>query len=81
MARELMAITGLTARELVALARSAFGTASAVVAGTVMAARAVTQGIFCKDNTTGDGFGLAMIGNPPSFVYLCMAQSMSGVTL
>jgi len=64
MARELMAITGLTAQELVHLARSAFATASA----TVSAARAAAMGIFCNDGTTGDGMGLKLIGNCPPFV-------------
>ena len=59
MARELMAITGLTAQELVHLARSAFATASA----TVSAARAAAMGIFCNDGKVGDGMGLALIGN------------------
>jgi len=64
MAIELMAITGLTAQQFVTLARSAFGAVSA----TVSTARAVAMGIFCADGSTGDGFGLCLIGNPPSFV-------------
>jgi len=64
MARELMVITGLTAQQLVTLARSAFGAASA----TVRSARAAVMGIFCADGSTGDGVGLCLIGNPPSFV-------------
>ena len=72
MARELMAMTGLTAQELVHLARSAFGTASAPVS----AARAAAMGIFCPDGTTGDGMGLKLIGNCPPFVEQCIADGM-----
>jgi len=68
MARELMAITGLTALQLVALARSAFGTAGGAASATWSTARAAVMGIFSKDNTTGDGLGLCLIGNPPCFV-------------
>ena len=68
MARELMAITGLTAQEFVDLAHSAFGVASAIVGATGKAARAAAMGIFGADGSTGDGFGLCLIGNPPSFV-------------
>ena len=72
MARELMAITGLTAQELVHLARSAFAAASA----TVSAERAAAMGIFCRDGQTGDGMGLALIGNCPPFVEQCEAGCM-----
>jgi len=58
MARELMAITGLTAQALVHLARSAFGTASACLS----AASAASLGIFLTDSVTGDGMGLCLIG-------------------
>jgi len=61
MARELMAITGLTARALVILARSAFSAA----AGAVGTARAVSLGVFLNDGVTGDVRGLNLLGNPP----------------
>jgi len=57
-ALELMAITGLTAEELVNLARSAFGAASA----TVSAARAAALHVFCSDGITGDGRGVDLVG-------------------
>jgi len=57
-ARELMALTGLSAQELVHLARSAFGTASAAASSV----RAAALGIFCNDGITGDGLGLLLIG-------------------
>jgi len=72
MARELMAITGLTAQELVHLACSAFGSASA----TVNDARTAAMGIFCNDDTTGDGMGLKLIGNCPPFVQPGIADGM-----
>jgi len=40
------------------------GIASAMVS----TARAAAMGIFCADGSTGDGLGLCLIGNPPSFV-------------
>ena len=61
MARELMAITGLTARALVHLARSACA-ASGAAAG---AASAVSLGVFLNDGVTGDVRGLNLLGNPP----------------
>jgi len=76
-ARELMAITGLTAQELVTLARSAFGAASAAVSD----ARAAAMGIFCRDDITGDGLGLLLIGNSPPFVEQCRAGSRCCRTL
>ena len=76
MARELMAITGLSAQELVRLARSAFGTAGGAVSATVSAERAAVLGIFCHDRTTGDGMGLCLIGNCPLLVYRCMVDCM-----
>ena len=69
MVRELMAITGLTAQELVHLARSACGAPSA----TVSAARAAAMGIFLTDGITGDGMGLNLIGKCPPFVEQCIA--------
>jgi len=66
MARELMAITGLSARELVRLVRSAFGAdggaAGGAASATINAERAAAMGIFCSDGVTGDGMGLRMIG-------------------
>jgi len=62
MARELMAITGMTAKELVHLARAAFGAVSACN----NAARAAVLGIFSRDGITGDGRGLCLLGSPPS---------------
>jgi len=72
MARELMAITGLSAKELVHLARSAFGAVGGRAGGrasaTVSAARAAAMGIFCPDGVTGDGMGLLLIGKCPLLV-------------
>jgi len=63
MARELMAITGLSAQELVHLARSAFGAGGGTASATASAARAAAMGVFCNDGVTGDGLGLDLIGN------------------
>jgi len=68
MARELMAIAGLTDQQSVALARSAFGAAGGAASAIVSTARAAAMGIFCADGSTGDGLGVCLIGNPPSFV-------------
>jgi len=68
MARELMAITGLSAQELVHLARSAFGAASACLS----AARAAQLGIFLSDRITGDALRLCLIGGPPPSAYICV---------
>jgi len=57
-----MAITGLSARELVHLARSAFGAVGGAASATINAERAAAMGIFCSDGVTGDGMGLRMIG-------------------
>jgi len=62
MARELMAITGLSAQELVRLARSAFGTVGGTASAAVSSGRAAALGIFFSDRTTGDGLGLCLIG-------------------
>ena len=68
--RELMAITGLTAQELVNLARSAFGAARGAVSAANSAATAVRPHVFCSDGITGDGFGVDLVGmyphTPPS---------------
>ena len=61
MLRELMAITGLSAQELVRIARSAFGAASAASS----ASRAAAMGIFCNDGVTGDGMGFCLMGKWP----------------
>ena len=61
-ARELMAITGLSAQELVRLARSAFGTVGGTASAAVSSVRAAALGIFCRDGITGDGLGLCLIG-------------------
>ena len=53
-----MVITGLTAQELVDLARAAFGSASA----TVSAERAAALGVYCQDVKTGDGLGVDLVG-------------------
>jgi len=76
-----MAITGLTAQELVHLARSAFGAAFGAASATVSAARAAAMGIFCRDGQTGDGMALRLIGNFPPFVEQCSAGSRRGRTL
>ena len=82
MASELMAITGLTARALVHLARSAFGTVLACLS----AASAASLGIFLSDGVTGDGMGLCLIrrsslsvlscneGRGGRFILLCVWQ-------
>jgi len=62
MARELMAITGLTARALVDLARSAFAAVGGTASACLSAASAVSLGIFLTDGVTGDGRGLCLIG-------------------
>ena len=68
MARELMAITGLSAQELVNIARSAFSSVAGRASAAASAARAAAMGIFCNDVVTGDGMGLLLIGNCPLFV-------------
>ena len=62
MARELMAITGLSAQELVILARSAFAVVGGTASAAASAERAAAMGIFCNDGVTGDGMGLNLIG-------------------
>jgi len=39
-----------------------------IASAMVNTARAAAMGIFGADGSTGDGFGLCLIGNPPSFV-------------
>ena len=72
MIRELMAITGLSAQELVRIARSAFGALGGAVGGpasvAVMAARAAAMGIFLNDGVTGDGRGMKLVGKFPLIV-------------
>jgi len=63
-----MAITGLSAQELVRLARSAFGAAGGAASSCASAARAAAMGVFCNDGVTGDGMGFCLIGNCPLFV-------------
>ena len=58
MARELMAITGLTAQELVRQARSAFFTAGVATS----AATALRMRVFGPDNITPDWFGIDLVG-------------------
>jgi len=65
MARELMAITGLTARALVDLARSAFAAVGGTSGAAVGGASAVSLGVFLNDGVTGDVRGLNLLGNPP----------------
>ena len=65
MIRELMAITGLSAQELVRIARSAFGAIGGTASAAASAARAATMGIFCSDGVTGDGMGFCLMGNWP----------------
>ena len=62
MARALMAITGLTARALVDLARSAFAAVGGTASACLSAASAASLGIFVTDGVTGDGRGLCLIG-------------------
>ena len=70
MARELMAITGLTAQELVNLARSAFGAAGGAASAANRVAIAVRLHVFCSDGIMGDGLGIDLVGmyphTPPS---------------
>jgi len=65
MARELMAITGLTAQALVHLARSAFGAVGGAASACLSAASAASLGIFLSDGVTGDVRGLNLLGNRP----------------
>ena len=72
-----MAITGLSAQELVHLARSAFaGGVGGAATAIVSAERAVVLGIFCNDGSTGDVMALAFIGNCLPFVEPCIANVM-----
>jgi len=57
--RELMALLGATAQEIVNMARLAFGGTRAQIPN---AERAANMGVFCKDGITGDGRGLNMAG-------------------
>jgi len=70
---ELMAITGLSAQELVRLARSAFVAAGGEATKIVSTQRAVALGIFSNDGT-GDGIGLAVIGGEK------MARELMAIT-
>jgi len=65
-----MAITGLSAQELVDITRAAFGACSAATS----AQRAVALRIFCNDGVTGDGWGLCLIGNQPLCVQQCVVD-------
>jgi len=66
MLRQLMAILDATAQEIVTLARSAFGTASASVSAT----RAAALGVFCRDGKTGDGLGVNLVGMCPQTLFV-----------
>ena len=70
MARQVMAITGLTSQDLVDLARSAFAAVGGTASATVSAARAAALGVLCLDGTTGDGREKILVGmyphSPPS---------------
>jgi len=74
MARELMAITGLPAQELVHIARAAFGAVGGRASAAASAERAVAMRIFCNDGVTGDGWGLCLIGNQPLCVQQCVVD-------
>ena len=80
LARELMAITGLSAQELVRLARSAFGGAGATAGGTASATvtreRAAALSMFCNDGSTGDAMALTFIGDCLPFVEPYVANVM-----
>ena len=65
MIRELMAITGLSAQELVRIARSAFGALGGTASAAASASRAAAMGIFCNDGVTGDGMGFCLAGKWP----------------
>ena len=69
MARELMAITGLTARALVHLARSAFGTVGGTASACLSAASAASLGIFLTDGVTGDGMGMSLLGRSSPYAH------------
>jgi len=71
-----MAITGLSAQELVDLARSAFGTVGGTASAAVSSVRAAELGIFCNDGSTGDSVIVRMIGTCLPFVEPCMANVM-----
>ena len=70
MARELMAITGLTAQELVHLARSAFGAAGGTASHrrATSAATALTMRVFENDGVTPDALGIDVVGMYPHSV-------------
>jgi len=72
MIREMMAITGLSAQELVRIARSAFGALFGALGGTASAAvsdsRAAAMGIFRNDGVTGNGMGMKLLGKFPLLV-------------
>jgi len=72
MARELMAITGFTAQELVHLARSAFGTASAASS----AATALRMRVFLNNGITPDGLGIDLAGMYP---HTATGQCIAGI--
>ena len=57
------------------------GAVGGAASANVRAARASPLGIFCRDNKTGDGMGLALIGNFPTFVEQCQAGCMRCMTL
>ena len=79
-ARELMVITGLSAQELVDLARSAFSSVAGTIGGaastTVTSERAAALGIVCLDGSTGDAMALTFIGNCLPFVDPYIANVM-----
>jgi len=56
--QELVRILGLTPQEIVTMARSAFGAASAMVSAEAAAA----LGVFCANQVTGNGMGLYVTG-------------------
>jgi len=69
MARELMAITGLTAQTLVDLARSAFAGVGGAVGASSNAASAASLGIFLTDGVTGDGMGMSLLGRSSPYAH------------
>jgi len=71
-----MAITGLSAQELVDLARSAFSAVAGTASTTVTSERAAALGIVCLDGSTGDAMALTFIGNCLPFVQSYVANVM-----
>jgi len=76
MARELMAITGLTAQEIVHLARSAFGTVGGRIGAASSAATVLRMRVFLNNGITPDGLGIDLVGMYP---HTATGQCIAGI--